>query len=137
MRTETEIRKAIADLHAMAQKSGADHRLAISWLEWTLEPPANPDQHDLWVSSIYGTESQKPYVNITFGGKMIQVPPETAREIASNIMDCASASEIDACLMNFARDQMKNEEAGAHLVSMLREYRGHYKHSGTQKDDEE
>lgn len=58
------------------------------------------------VSSGFGHNTQSPYVQVLIAKAdwMTQMPPETARELALNLLTCADAAESDGFLVGFLRE---------------------------------
>jgi len=96
------------------------------------EPKEEPKQ--FWVSSIYGAKTREPLVQFSFDGKIIQMSPEQAREIAAHTMDAAASAEVDGMLYGFAEEEGMSLEAGAQLVEKFRKFRGFYKSGGHEAD---
>jgi len=62
---------------------------------------------EFWAESGYGHNTQKPFVALTYNGrKLAQMPPETATNLAHNLLACAEASLGDAFLVEFMRDRV-------------------------------
>jgi hypothetical protein len=76
------------------------------------------------VNTSYGYDTQRPYVDLHVDHSPAQLTPGKAREIAMRILEMADASESEAILMGFARDQLELSiaEAGK-LLNLLRQYR--------------
>jgi hypothetical protein len=74
---------------------------------------------EFWAESGYGHNTRKPFVALTYNGrKLAQMPPETATELAHNLLACAEASLGDAFLVEFFRDKVgiEMEQIGGLLV---------------------
>lgn len=83
------------------------------------------------VSSGFGHRTQEPYVQVIVhrADFMTQMPPQTARELAMNLLTCADAAESDGFLVGFVRKVMRNvigaenPEAVAQILMEFRAYR--------------
>jgi hypothetical protein len=80
---------------------------------------------EFWAESGYGHNTRKPFVALTYNGcKLAQMPPETATELAHNLLSCAEAALGDAFLVEFMRDRvgLEMEQIGG-LLNEFREWR--------------
>jgi len=76
------------------------------------------------ITSTYGYTTQKPYVELSMDSSPAQFSPDKAREIALWLLEASDASESDAVLMAFARDQIGlDERRSAQLLDQFRQYR--------------
>jgi hypothetical protein len=87
----------------------------------------NDDQleSEFWAENGYGANTRKPFVALTYNGrKLAQMPPETATELAHNLLACAEASIGDAFLIEFMRDRVgvEMEQIGGLLLE-FRQFR--------------
>lgn len=78
--------------------------------------------HTFLVSSGYGANTRKPYIEISLDGKLLaQIAPESARALAFNLLSGAEAAEQDAFLFEFFT---KNLQAPIEVAgTMLKEFR--------------
>lgn len=80
---------------------------------------------EFYASSGYGHNTEKPFVELTYNGrKLVQMPPETAVDLAHNLMACAEAALGDAFLIEFmhTRVGLPREHIGMVLLE-FREWR--------------
>lgn len=75
------------------------------------------------VQSIYGAETNEPYVNIKVLDVDIQVSPSKAREMALMLLESAEAAEQDAFLYQFASKNLGDKDAAAMLIVLYRKER--------------
>lgn len=62
---------------------------------------------EFFAESGYGHNTRKPFVSLSYNGrKLAQMPPETAIELAHNLLAIAEASLGDAYLITFLRDRV-------------------------------
>jgi hypothetical protein len=80
---------------------------------------------EFWAENGYGHNTRKPFVALTYNGrKLAQMPPETAIELAHNLLAVAEASIGDAFLVEFMRDRVGIEmKEIAGLLVEFREWR--------------
>lgn len=79
-----------------------------------------------YVSNGFGHRAQAPYVQIVIEAAdfMTQMPPEKARELAMNLLQCAEAAEQDAFFISFLREKVGAEDHQvAGLLVQFREWR--------------
>lgn len=77
---------------------------------------------EFYAQSGYGHNTRKPFVALTYNGrKLAQMPPETATDLAHNLLACAEASLGDAFLIEFMRDRVGLEEP--QIGGLLLEFR--------------
>ena len=80
---------------------------------------------EFWAEAGYGHNTRKPFVALTYNGrKLAQMPPETAIDLAHNLLAVAEASLGDAFLVEFMRDRvgLEMQQIGGLLVE-FREWR--------------
>lgn len=80
---------------------------------------------EFWAETGYGHNTRKPFVALTYNGrKLAQMPPETAIDLAHNLLAVAEASLGDAFLVGFMRDRvgLEMEQVGSLLLE-FRSYR--------------
>lgn len=79
---------------------------------------------DFAVASVYGYETQKPYVNLEVSISPMQLSPAKARECALMLLECADAAESDAALITFARTALNlDDRTAAALLAQFRAMR--------------
>jgi hypothetical protein len=82
---------------------------------------------NIMITSGFGHNTQQPYVQMLIGRAdwMTQMPPETARELAFNLLGAADAAESDGFLVGFFRETIGIDDmrAVASLLIQFREYR--------------
>ena len=71
------------------------------------------------VETIMGAKTGKGLVQIHYLGKMLQVTPAEARDMALNLLRGAEAAEIDEAVWTWAQD----EETGMMFLRAMREAR--------------
>ena len=77
---------------------------------------------EFWAETGYGHNTRKPFVALTYNGrKLAQMPPETAIDLAHNLLSIAEASMTDAFLIEFMRDRVGVEMA--QIGGLLVEFR--------------
>ncbi len=60
-----------------------------------------------------------PIVQVDFEGQRVQVAPDTAREMASILLEAAEAADSDACVVHCLTDMgMSQSDAGKFLLAM-------------------
>jgi len=76
------------------------------------------------IASTFGYATQKPYVELSLDTSPAQFSPAKAREIGLWLLEAADASESDAVLMAFARDEIGlDERRAAQLLDQFRKAR--------------
>lgn len=93
------------------------------------------------VTSGFGANLRQPYVQVLIEAAdfMTQMPPETARELALNLLTAAEAAEGDGFLMTFMQEYVGVTEVDqqAHMLHYFREYRDKLRYEqSTGVDDE-
>jgi len=74
------------------------------------------------VTSIYGAQNKRGYVEITLGRSHLQVTPAKAREVAAFLLEAATAAEGDEVLMRVLdRVGMSRQRASQVLLAMRQE----------------
>jgi hypothetical protein len=82
---------------------------------------ANGETQMIWCHSIYGAETNKGLVGLTIGDrKPTYMTPEEARSVAADLLQTATAAEMDEVLMRWLR--ARDIEQGQ-AVLMLRDLR--------------
>lgn len=77
---------------------------------------------EFWAETGYGHNTHKPFVSLSYNGrKLAQMPPETAIDLAHNLLAIADASLAEAFLIGFMRDQVGLEME--HVAGLLMEFR--------------
>lgn len=74
---------------------------------------------EFWAENGYGHNTRQPFVALTYNGrKLAQMAPESAIELAHNLLACAEASIGDAFLIEFMRDRVgvEMEQIGGLLL---------------------
>jgi hypothetical protein len=72
----------------------------------------------------YGARTRQPFVGIQFRGESVQIPPEEAQELASNLFEAAEASLSDAAIIEWVEGQPGMTQAAAvTLLASFREFR--------------
>lgn len=80
------------------------------------------DDLDVGVRSIFGANTQRGLVEMTIGDRQITIPPAKAREIASFLVEAASAAEGDEILMRVLdRAGLSLQRAAQVLMAMRQE----------------
>ena len=74
------------------------------------------------VSSVYGHETSKPYVQVQWGQSLAQLDPDSARQLARDLLDAASISETDAFLVMFFQKQVGVDRPDV-IAGILAEFR--------------
>ncbi|MGD9729251.1 MAG: hypothetical protein AB7L09_24705 [Nitrospira sp.] len=82
---------------------------------------------DICISSGFGYNTQEPFVQMLIqrADWMTQMSPETARQLAYNLLSAADAAESDGFLVGWLQDafQVDDMRAIATLLMEFREYR--------------
>lgn len=80
---------------------------------------------DFSASSIFGYDTQQPYVNIDVSMSPMQCSPAKAREMALMLLEAADAAESDAVLIGYAKKNVLDldERGAAQLLQQFRQYR--------------
>jgi hypothetical protein len=66
---------------------------------------------EFYASSGYGHNTRKPFIDLSYNGrKLAQLSPESAIDLAHNLLSCAEASLGDAFLIEFMRERVGLEE---------------------------
>lgn len=95
----------------------------------THPPNEDPDDGEIVVFSIssgVGARTREGYVQVIIESAdfMTQMPPETARELAANLLSAAEAAEVDAFLMAFMRERVgASDEQAVQILIEFREWR--------------
>lgn len=88
----------------------------------------------IMVTSGFGHNTQQPFVQMVIAQAdwMTQMSPETARELAHNLMAAADAAESDGFLVGFLRNTIGVDDmrAVASLLVEFREYRERQRQEG-------
>lgn len=88
------------------------------------------------ISTGYGANTQQPYVQLIQPPDVFiaQMSPESARELAQNLVQAAEAAEQDRFIVEFAQQQLEASfEEAAQLLHMLRECREEWQEVNHQK----
>ncbi len=87
----------------------------------------NEQVETVWtVVSGFGHNTQQPFVEVIVRPQEIvtQMSPESARELAINLLAAADAAESDAFLVSFVRDRIgADERSAAGILFDFREWR--------------
>lgn len=82
---------------------------------------------DVMVTSGFGYNTQKPYVQVLIqkANWMTQMTPETARELAFNLLTAADGADSDGFLVSFFRQSVGVNDVRmlATILSQFRDYR--------------
>lgn len=82
---------------------------------------------DIMVTSGFGYNTQQPYVQVLIqkANWMTQMTPETARELAFNLLTAADGADSDGFLVSFFRQSVgvNNIRMLATILSQFRDYR--------------
>ncbi len=76
------------------------------------------------VTTGFGARERQPYVQVLIEAAdfMTQMPPASARELASNLLEAAEAAEGDGFLIGFLEERIGIDNDGV-IVSMLMQFR--------------
>lgn len=87
-------------------------------------PTNDSDLIDISVSSGFGHNTQRPFVQILIpkADWMTQMSPSDARGLALNLLTCAEAAESDGFLVTFLRQTVGVDDMRA-VASILVEFR--------------
>lgn len=80
----------------------------------------------IFVTSGYGHNTRQPFVQMSADAmeKPIQLSPEDARDLASNLLQAAEASEQDAFIFEFHSSFVGGDErVGANMLVQFRKWR--------------
>lgn len=75
------------------------------------------------VSSGWGGNTKKPYVEIEVGDYTTQVSPEAARAIALNLLQAAEAAESDGHFIRFCQQMQFDQETTIQALQAFRAMR--------------
>ena len=80
---------------------------------------------EVYVSSLYGRNSQQPLVTLGWGDLMPrQMSPDEAREIARMLLEAAEAADQDGFIVDFAQRGLgQTEETAVHMLAAFRGWR--------------
>lgn len=76
------------------------------------------------VDSLFGAETQRGLVQISFGETSVCLTPDEARDVARNLFACAEAAESDEIMLAFLERVSKGTLALQEKAMALRELRG-------------
>lgn len=81
------------------------------------------DEIVFWVSSGFGHNTQRPFVQVVIEAldASTQMSPAEARSLALNLLDAADAAESDGFLVTFLRDKIGAEDCA--IASILTDFR--------------
>jgi hypothetical protein len=83
----------------------------------------NDDDIAWGVRSIYGANTRRGLVEITYGATRATVPPAKAREMASFLLEAATAAEGDEVLMRVLDRVGMSPQASAQVLLAMRQER--------------
>jgi hypothetical protein len=106
-------------------------RKLVRWVEARLSARTGKrvelsgSDHSLGCHSLFSANDHKPYIGLEVDGKLlVQIPPETARAYAYNLITAAEAAEQDALLLEFIQREVGVPlEQGAGILVAFRKYR--------------
>jgi hypothetical protein len=76
------------------------------------------------IETMYGSNTHEPFVILKWGKNSGQLSPTAARIFAFKILSAAETSEQDAFMFDFAKSQIKADDAtAARVLAEFREYR--------------
>lgn len=77
------------------------------------------------VTSGYGANTRQPFVEIHTDKLKtpLQLLPNEARDLASNLLQAAEAAEQDAFIFEFHSQLLEDEKAGAAMMFQFRKWR--------------
>jgi hypothetical protein len=79
---------------------------------------------ELVVTSGYGADNQKPFVQLAYGGAVVQLSPEAAVGQAMYLLEAAEAARTDALFYEFAQANLDlDAETAGRLLIAMRAYR--------------
>lgn len=76
---------------------------------------------NVWVSTVLAQETKDGRVQVTWGRERDQLNPESARQIARQLMEGADAAEMDEALLKYLTEGHELEEAQA--LAFIRDFR--------------
>lgn len=74
-------------------------------------------------ASIYGARTRKGLVEVTFGAERHQVTPSKAREMATGLLEAASAAEGDEILLRVLDRAGISQQRAGHILLAIRQER--------------
>ena len=90
------------------------------------------------VSSTYGAKTKRPFVAVTWGEQVAQLPPDSARQLAIDILESAEASISDAFLMEWLAERVgvSDQNMRGAMLMELRKFRQEYVFKESPKNKE-
>ena len=84
-----------------------------------------PQWNTINVESGYGGNTRQPFVEIKTDKlkEPLQMLPEEARDLASNLLQAAEAAEQDAFIFEFHHELLGDEKMGATMLINFRKWR--------------
>lgn len=84
--------------------------------------------NSFFCQSGFGAHTRKPFVSVTVildgHTHTAQMPPDNARELAQNLLQCAEAADMDAIVMQFLTERLHQPiEAAAAVLNDFRTLR--------------
>jgi hypothetical protein len=76
----------------------------------------------IWCNGIVSARDKKPYVQIMFEGKMVQLSMTDTRQFATDLMQSAGRAEADAILFRFF-EKLEMKDALGFLMQEFRDFR--------------
>lgn len=87
--------------------------------------------------SIYGAKTRKSLVQVTYENHSFILDPDEARDHGLNLLAVAEASEHDAFLFEFIKNELnQTDQVAAELMSSFREFRAEKDRQATYKRKE-
>lgn len=124
--TKGDIREYTAKVSDIMRDMPADnHQLFLQVCIAVAQlPPREAKPGELIVESIVSGRDHLPYISIKFGGELIQMPLEDARQHAHQVLCAAEAAESDAFLLDFLGKELKiHEHTLGNILTIFRKYR--------------
>lgn len=82
------------------------------------------NEKKVWVSTVLSSRTFEGLVQVTWGIEQDQMNPETARQLARQLLQGADAAEMDEALFLYAKGIIELEDEGAAgVVRDFREFR--------------
>lgn len=123
MKQEQSSEEFVNDLKRMHLRVAELERQLADAMNGKLPEDQQVEPSMLMVSSMVSARTQEPMVMLRWFTFVAQIGPDQARDLAFNLLDAAEAAKSDAFLMRFMSKNVRNVEAGMHLVAAFREFR--------------
>ena len=85
----------------------------------------NSAGNSIHVESTFGSKTRQPFVTVSWGESIAQLDPDTARQLAIDLLEAAEASISDAFLIEWlqTRVNVTDQNIQGQLLAELRKFR--------------